>query len=99
MPFFYIKCVVLRMYLPESPFFKNSLAGASRLVLMSNPGVSCIPQLKESNWYLVLWRIANFCSHIAIFDMIESYSPCFFGPHGILESDLIKCYSCSNMVA
>ena len=43
------KCLVLRksaclfrqvktkMYLPESPFFKNSLAGASGLVLMSNP--------------------------------------------------------------
>ena len=46
------KCVVLRksacpfgqvktkMYLPESPFFKNSLAGASELVLMSNPDLS-----------------------------------------------------------
>ena len=27
------------MYLPESPFFKNSLAGASGLVLMSVPDV------------------------------------------------------------
>ena len=49
-PFFYVKKrVVLRksaspfgqvqtkMYLPESPFFKNSLARASGLVLMSNP--------------------------------------------------------------
>ena len=48
--FFYIKkCVVLRkpacpfgqvqttMHLPQRPFFKNSLAGASRLVLMSDP--------------------------------------------------------------
>ena len=26
------------MYLPESPFFQNSLAGASGLVLMSVPG-------------------------------------------------------------
>ena len=46
------KCVALRksacplirasetkMLLPESPFFKNSLAGASGLVLMSNPVV------------------------------------------------------------
>ena len=29
--------VKIKMYLPESPFFKNSLAGASGLVLMSNP--------------------------------------------------------------
>ena len=47
--FIHRKCVVLRksacpfgqvktiMYLLESPFFKNSLAEASGLVLMSNP--------------------------------------------------------------
>ena len=29
--------VQTNMYLPESPFFKNSLAGASGLVLLSNP--------------------------------------------------------------
>ena len=55
-PFFYIKqCVVLRksaypfgqvktkMYLTESPFFKNSLAGTSGLVLMLNPAVPLYP--------------------------------------------------------
>ena len=31
--------VKTKMYLPESPFFKNSLAGASGLVLMSVPAV------------------------------------------------------------
>ena len=31
--------VKTEMYLPESPFFKNSLAGASGLVLMSVPDV------------------------------------------------------------
>ena len=48
--FLYKKCVTLRksacplgqvqtkMYFPESPFFKNSLAQASGLVLMSKPG-------------------------------------------------------------
>ena len=36
--------VETKMYLPESHFFKNSLAGASRLVLMSDP---------ETNIYLL----------------------------------------------
>ena len=34
-----IRAMKTKMYLPESPFFKNSLAGASGLVLMSNPAV------------------------------------------------------------
>ena len=49
--FLHKKCVALRksacplgqvktkMFLPESPFFKNSLAGASGLILMSHPVV------------------------------------------------------------
>ena len=59
--FLHKKCVVLRksacpfgqvktkMYLPESPFFKNSLARASLLVLMPNPGVFqvCSPSLSK----------------------------------------------------
>ena len=32
--------VKTKMHLPESPIFKNSLAGASGLVLMSVPGQS-----------------------------------------------------------
>ena len=49
-PFFYINELVMlrksaclfvqvqtKIYLPESPFLKNSLAGASMQVLMSNP--------------------------------------------------------------
>ena len=32
--------VKTKMYLPESPYFKESLAGASRLVLMSVPVLS-----------------------------------------------------------
>ena len=32
--------VETKMYLPESHFFKNSLAGASGLVLMSDPAFS-----------------------------------------------------------
>ena len=32
--------VKIEMYLPESPFFKNSLSGASGLVLMSVPVVT-----------------------------------------------------------
>ena len=58
--FVHKKCVVIRksacpfgqvktkMYLPESPFFKNSLAKASRLVLMSNPGI-CNQQVSFNN--------------------------------------------------
>ena len=34
-----IRQVKTKMYLPESPFFKNSLAGASGLVLMSVPEI------------------------------------------------------------
>ena len=56
--FLYKRCVMLKksdcpfgqvktkMYLPEMPFFKNSLAGASGLVLMSNPVKCFIPHLK-----------------------------------------------------
>ena len=33
--------VKIKMYLLESPFFKNSLAGASGLVLMSVPENHC----------------------------------------------------------
>ena len=34
--------VKTEMYLPESPFFKNSLAGPSGLVLMSVPGLKLL---------------------------------------------------------
>ena len=34
--------VKTKTYLPESPFFKNSLAGASGLVLMSVPAQAMI---------------------------------------------------------
>ena len=33
-----------KMYLPESPFFKDSLARASRIVLMSVPVVSILTE-------------------------------------------------------
>ena len=64
--FLYEKCVVLRklacpfrlvqikMYSPKSRFFKNSHAGASRPILMSNPGKLHFhgpPITKEILWY------------------------------------------------
>ena len=66
--FLHKKCVLLRksacpfgqvkteMYLPESPFFKNSLARASGLVLMSNPGLMCLIAIV---WHLTLQRMAQ----------------------------------------
>ena len=57
--FLHEKCVVVRksdgpfgqvktkMYLPKSPFFKNLLAGASRLVLLLNPGKLLSQKLKK----------------------------------------------------
>ena len=39
--------VETKIYLPESHFFKSSLARASRLVLMSDPGMSIV-------WIMIL---------------------------------------------
>ena len=82
--FLHKKCLVLRksacpfgqvktkIYLPESPFFKNSLAGASGLVLMSNPvEEKCQSEVKTSP--LQILSIIMLCLEVVIANVIVNY--------------------------
>ena len=53
-----VTCIVFRkvktkIYLPESPFLKKSLAGAGGLVLMSVPA-KYVLKLQKGNWITLL---------------------------------------------